>query len=983
MSIIDPLRRLTGFVALPAATLALIACTPADIEPQGPTRADFDAAAWPHEVSDLPADPSVAYGVLDNGMRYAILQNDTPSGVAAIRLVLNVGSLAESDAQRGLAHFIEHMAFNGTTNVPEGEMVPLLERYGLAFGPDTNAFTGREVVGYQLDLPSVEDEVVDVGLFLIREAASEMVMSTEAIDRERGIILGEERFRNTPIRRFFNAYYDFLYPDTIITERDAIGTVEVIENAPREEFLAYYRDYYVPERAILVVVGDIDPAEIESKIRDGYAIDIEGVDLDQVEGFSTWVQPEEAGADPVVGTVSDVEAERFGLFHDPEVFTLINVDVVTPGEEAVDTVETRTEGLLRGLGNGIVQRRLQTLINSGASPLVQANMSYTNDFDLANRAGMFGVSSPERWREAVGVMEQELRRALEHGFTQAELDEQLANVRTSLGNGADQAGTRRSDRLSDEIWQTWLGGDVFIHPSYALEWFESKEAEFTVEAVETAFNEVWSAAPAQVYVALNEDLADGAAQVEAAWRASQSEPVEAPEIVETAEFAYTEFGSAGEIVSRTSVDDLGFEQIVFDNGVRLNVKTTDFEDSRIRVQASFGAGDLTPQPTPAAGSILGAAFGGGGLEAHDRDELQRIFAGRSVGYGIGVGDDSFFFSNTTTPDDFELQLQVWAAFMIAPGWREDGLNQYRAIAEEIRRGQNAQAVQVAVNRVGRMLRSGDARWGFPTSEEIAAFTMDHARAMLADSLASAPLEVTIVGDVTADRAIEVVASTLAALPDRASEWPAYEENASVSFPAPNEVPEIVRFNGQPYQGMANIYWPTDDAMDIRKARALNLMTAVYDLKATDRFREQDGATYSAIVSNSESNVFEDFGFVWVGLDVAAAEVERMYAIADELAEAMRSGDVTEDELLRARQPILESIEESRESNGYWIGALSRSQAQPERLARIRSQVADYESFVVADIVALAEEYLQPDRAYRVSIFAEGVDPANPPANAQD
>ena len=965
-------------LAAPLAVLALAACAPAEPEAQGPTRADFDAAAWPHEVSDIPADPGLVYGVLENGMRYAIMENETPTGVASIRMVMNVGSLAETESQRGLAHFIEHMAFNGTTNVPEGEMVPLLERYGLAFGPDTNAFAGLEVVGYQLDLPSVEDEVIDVGLFLMRETASEMVMSAEAIDRERGVILGEERFRNTPIRRFSTGYNAFLYPDTIISERDPIGTIEVIENAQRDEFFAYYNDYYTPERALLVVVGDIDAAEIEARIRDGYAINAPGVPVDRVEGFSTWVQPDEAGPDPDIGSVSLAEEDQFGFFHDPEIFTLITIDVIMPGQAAVDTIETRQQALIRSLGNGIVQRRLQRLINSGASPLVQASLSYSNDFDVANRAGMFGVSSPERWREAVAVMEQELRRALEHGFTQAELDEQLANTRTALRNAADQAGTRTSANLATTIWQTWLNDSVFAHPAAILEGFEAYEAEITVEAVETAFREIWSAAPAHVHVALNEELEDGAGEVESAWRASQSEPVEAPEEVETAAFAYTDFGPAGAVVSRTAVDDLGVEQIVFANGVRLNVKSTDFEDNIIRVQAAFGAGDLTPQPTPAAGAILGAAFGGGGLEAHDRDELQRILAGRSVGYGIGVGDDSFFFSNATTPDDFELQMQVWTAFMTAPGWREDGLNQFRAIAEEIRRGQNAQALQVSINRVARMLRGGDSRWGFPTQEEVANFTMDHARAMLAEALASAPIEVTIVGDVTVERAIEVVAATLGALPNRAETWPAYEENAVITFPGPTETPEIVRFNGQPYQGMANIYWLTDDAFDIRTSRALNLMTAIFDLKATDRFREQDGATYSGFVSNSESSVFEDFGFLWLGLDVAAADVERMYVTADELAASMAGGAITEDELLRARQPILESIEESLETNPYWLGALSRSQARPERLDYIRTRASDYESFTVADMVALSEIYLQPERTYKVSIFAEGVDPSNPP-----
>jgi zinc protease len=240
-------------------------------------------------------------------LRYAIRQNDTPPNVASVRLVFNVGSLAEAEDQRGLAHFIEHMAFNGSTEVPEGEMVPLLERHGLQFGPDTNAFTGYETVGYQLDIPEVDEETVDTALFLMRQTASELLMDSEAIDRERGVILSEERFRNTPIRRWNTALWRFRLPDSRVPDRDAIGTVDVIENAQRERFVDYYENYYVPQRGMLVVVGDVDPDTIEAKIRDE---------------FADWQSIEDPRGDPDIGSVTEGRPLSVGYFHDPEIYTL-------------------------------------------------------------------------------------------------------------------------------------------------------------------------------------------------------------------------------------------------------------------------------------------------------------------------------------------------------------------------------------------------------------------------------------------------------------------------------------------------------------------------------------------------------------------------------------------------------------------------------------------------------------------------------------
>lgn len=968
-------NRFSSLIAITALGLVLAGCddsTPPQIgDDVDEVRAAIHAADFAHEVSDIEADPGVRYGVLSNGMRYAIMENDTPTGTVALRLTFNVGSLAEDEDQRGLAHFIEHMAFNGTTNVPEGEMVSILERYGLAFGPDTNAFTGLEIVGYQLDLPSNEDQLVNIGLFLMRETASEIVFDADAIDRERGVIMGEMRFRDTPIRRYFDAATDFRYPETIVTQRSPIGTEEVINTAGPEPFERYYTDFYTPERAMLVVVGDINADELEAKIRDGFEVSTPELEISFSEGFATWQQPEDPREDPEAGTVTKADESRFGFFHDPDVFTILNVDVVEPAASLPDTRSGRLASLKRQLGNMIVQRRIQSQINSGDSPLIQAGVSFQNEYDLANRAGMLGVSTPSRWREGLAVLENELRRALEYGFTQSELNEQLANMRTALRNRADQADTRESAALADGIWNNWAGDRVFAHPDYAVSWFEDIEAELTVEAVEKAFRSMWKAAPPSVFVALNEELSDGPAAAREAWLSASANPVEAPQDYSDEAFAYTDFGPAGSVVEQTEIEDLGVTQVRFENGVRLNIKPTDFEDSIIRVRADFGAGNLTPQPTPATGSIVGAAFGGGGLEAHDRDALQRLFAGRSVGYGVGVGEDSFFFANATTPTDFELQMQVLAAFMTAPGWRADGLNQFRGIAEEVRRGQNAQALQVATNRVTRMLRNGDPRWGFPTAEEVNAFSMDDARAFLEPALQSAPIEITLVGDITVERAIEVVAATFGALPARDESWPEYEDNAEIAFPAATEAPEIVRYNGDPDSAMANTYFPIGDGQDVERRARLNLLRGVYNLKATDRFREEEGATYSAFVSSQPSTVFDGYGFLWVGLDVSLGDIPQMYQITDEIAEAMAGGDISEDELQRARQPILEGLEENLESNAFWLGTLSRSQARPERLDDFRTVRERYEAVTVEELVALSAELLDPQAAYRVTILAEG------------
>lgn len=917
-------------------------------------------ADFVHETSDLPVDPSVRYGRLDNGMRYAIRHNETPPNTAAIRMVFDVGSLAEAEDQRGLAHFIEHMAFNGTTSVPEGEMVPLLERYGLAFGADTNAFTGLESVGYQLDLPEVDDDTLRTGLFLMRETASEILMEAEAIERERGVILGEERARNTPFRRWNQERNRFLFPDMIIADRDSLlGAQEIIRTAPQERFIDFYENFYVPERAMITVVGDIDVDDIEARI---------------IDQFGDWEQPENARPDPDLGTVDSDRGFDTGYFQDSEIVPIITIDILRPSSQPADTLDMRRENLVRSLGNSILNRRLGTIVSSGTSPLIQASASTSHAFDTVDRVSLLAASTPDNWRDAVGVIEQEVRRAVEHGFSQAEFNEQLANFRTGQINAAESAETRSNTSLADSLWQSWRGESVFTTPQSSLERFESFVETITLEDVEDAFRASWTGVEPLVYVTGTEELDDGAAEVAALWTASQSVPVEANEEADDAGWAYEDFGPAGTIASRTEIDDLEFTQIVFENGVRLNVKSTDFSARRVSLNIQFGRGDLEPTTAAVVGTVASSVFTSSGMEAHSADDLGRVLAGRSVGANFSVGGDTFSFGGGTTPADLEVQLQVYAAFMTAPGWRPEGLAQFQGSIEEFRRISYSSPTGVLSAEGARLIRSGDQRFGFPTQEELAEVDLDDVRDFLDDALARAPIEITIVGDVSVDDAIAAVANTFGALPERASEWPEYPEARNVVFPGPTAEPVVLTHRGEANQAYVNTYWPTVDFSDVQLSRRLSMLNAVIDLKLTERLREGEGLTYSTANSNVESDIYPGYGYFWIGINIDPQEVDRVYDIVDEIVAATADGAISDDEMLRARRPILEQIQDAREGNGYWLNVLSGSQEDPSRLDNARSLIADLEAITREELVDVANTYLRDETAYRMTIVSENWQP---------
>ena len=260
------------FLAVSLASLAIALVAPSPVAAQD-VQVEETATGpdFAHDASDLEHDPRAIYGTLPNGLRYAVMRNSTPSEVAAIRMRIDTGSWNETEEQRGIAHFLEHMAFNGSKNVPEGEMIKRLERHGLAFGADTNASTGFDQTVYKLNLPTVDEAVIDEALFLMRETASNLTLDAEAIDRERGVIASEKSARDSVSFRSLIDNIGFFTEGSGRIDRLPIGADETIATMPRSEFVRYYQDFYRPENTFIVFVGDIDPQVAIAKIEQNFA----------------------------------------------------------------------------------------------------------------------------------------------------------------------------------------------------------------------------------------------------------------------------------------------------------------------------------------------------------------------------------------------------------------------------------------------------------------------------------------------------------------------------------------------------------------------------------------------------------------------------------------------------------------------------------------------------------------------------------------
>ena len=918
----------------------------------------------PGVSANLPHDPALVLGALPNGVRYALRANSEPRGRASLRLVVAAGSLHETDEQQGLAHFLEHMAFNGTEHYPAGTLIEYFQRLGMNFGGDTNAYTSFDRTVYMLELPDTKPETLAEGFRVLADFAGRLLLKPEEIDRERGVVLSEKLARDSADYRAAVAGYRFYLAGTRLPERLPIGVESVLKSADRARFADFYDTWYRPERIAVVVVGDLDPQTLAKPLADAF-----GPLAARAEA-----RPVPACFGP--GLAND--KTRFGHHHEREASaTTVTFQVVRPPDLTPDDKFKRKREVPFEIACAILNRRFSELAKAEDSPFVRAATGRDAFPAVHDGVELTLVARPGKWAETLRSGENELRRALVHGFTDAELKEAVAEYLNALEQAVKTDPTRRSDERTDELVDAFIEGVVPTTPAADLEILRPALTDLTTMLCEDMFREAWGEVAAwRVGVFGNTDLGDAEAAraaIERTFAAARAAEVAAPAEHAYQPWAYESFGPVGEVASRREIADLGVTQLVFANGARLNLKRTDFEAGTIALRARVGVGQLTePRGQPGLGFFAQAAFTPGGLGKHSEDELRRILAGRNVGVGLQVAEDALVFTGRTTPSDLLLQLQLLAASISDPGYRPEAQLSARRRMEPFYTRLATDPSGPLNLQVPKILASGDHRFGVPAREDAMARTLEELRAWLAPQLSSGAIELGLVGDLDIDKTIAAAAATIGALPPRADK-PAHEEMRRVKIASPGE--HTFAVTSTVGKTVLAFYWPTTDARDVARARRLSMLADIFSDRLRKTVREELGGSYSPSAGSMPSETYHDYGFLVARVTLDPAEADKVRAAVLSDAEDLAKHGVTEDELNRARLPVLTSLRETERTNAYWLNTvLAAAQEQPWRLDRARDRYSDHEAITKAELDALAAAYLSPERAIRFTIKAA---PASP------
>ena len=912
---------------------------------------------FPHQSSDLVAEAAIEYGRLPNGLRYAVMANETPSNTATLLMRFDTGSVNEADGQEGLAHFLEHMAFNGSKNIPEGEMIKRLEKFGLAFGADTNASTSFDETIYQLELPEVNDEILDETLMIMRETASNLTLDPAAIDRERGVILAEKRARISPAYNASIASLKFYLDGSPFPDRLPIGTEEAIQTVTPENFRDFYTGYYHPDETFIVLVGDFETDYAAGKIE---------------QFFADWTVETPAKADIGIKPLGPrgTEAE---YYVDPEIQTSVSLTVMSAPDLRKDTAENRRAGFIESLGNRILSRRLAKIARSGEAAFISASASSSSIYEVRGLSTLSMSTQPENWEMALAQGEQALRQAYEFGFSQAELDEQIANTRKGLEVAVQTSPTRRTSSLARQIMGSFSNDQVMTESAANLARFEKYADSITPEQVYEAFKSKWEGLETpQLYLSTSKVIEDAERVMMKVLADSRAVEVEPLESQVKADFAYTDFGAPGKIASRETIEDIEFEQIVFENNVRLNIKKTPYQKDVISVDIALGKGELFfPEDIPGfkwfAPSILGLA----GLEAHSVDDIQTLMAGKAIGTSMNFGTRRMYMSGATVPDNLRDQFNLMAAYATAPGYRAEAKTRYDSSIQSFYPTLDSTPGGVAAKEVERLIRSGDERFGYPEEEDLLNIEMESLKTWLDPNLLSNAIEIGVVGDVDVETVIQEVARTFGALPKVKADVPSIEgKDVTLEFPKGSERPVKLSHAGEAGTALLRTYWPAPDGRDVTISRRVSMLTQLFNLRLTEVMREEEGASYSPSAFSFSPRIYPNYGYIGASLELDPKDIDRISAKVDEIAAEFRAGQFDEALFERAIKPARERVETSLESNNYWMNVISEAQSDPERLVRHRSRSEAYQNMTVQELQTLAKTLFDPKEAYRVQVLPE-------------
>lgn len=895
----------------------------------------------------LPVDPNVRIGKLQNGLTYYIRKNDKPENKVELRLVVNAGSILEDDDQRGLAHFTEHMAFNGSANFRKNDIISFLQSIGVEFGADLNAYTGFDETVYILPIPTEKAENVEKAFQILEDWASTVAFEPSEIEKERGVVLEEERSGRGAEERMFRITYPKMLEGSKYAERLPIGKVEVLKSFKPSAITRFYEDWYRPDLMAVIAVGDINPDEIEKLIK---------------EHFAHLENPQGAPVRPAPTVPARTTSEALVVTDKEATHHLIDINYAYKPAKAITTLGDYREQVVRNLFLSMLNQRMQELVQRQDPPFLYAADNFGSLARGYENFSAFAYLARGGIEPAINALVRENERARRFGFTTAELQRTKKIMLKSIERAYNERDKTESARLAAELIRHFLEKEPIPGVENEYKYYQRFADDITLEEVNAYAAETIPQPTAPKLVILTgPDKADFEIPTEqqllAMVEAAARQPIEpyVEEAIATTLMEHTP--QPGKIISEEKNDALHTTTFKLQNGVKVIVKPTTFKNDQVVLTGSRFGGQYHYDPDNRYDAEYAATLVTQmGVDQFSPIDLRKVLAGKNAAMTPRIGTISVGVNGQSSADDVETMLQLLYLYFTAPRIDTALYNSFISKQETIYQNMGADPEYYFQKIVLKTLYQ-DQPWAprLPETETFAAIDLHRAMNIYKERFGNARgFTFVMVGSLDPDTLRPLLETYLGSLPSTA-ETPTFRDVGLRPASGPLRV-EVEK--GTEAKSLIRMLWNGETPYDLDEQLKVQALVEIMNIRIIETLREDlsgiyGGGMYGAINKYPYSSY--SFG---ISLPCGPDNVDKLIAATLAEIKSIRKRGPQEKDLDKVKETWKQQFHVSMKDNSFW----ARHLLQSEELAIDPARLLTYEQRVQAltpkDVQAMAKKYLK-------------------------
>jgi len=865
---------------------------------------------WAQTSADVPKDSKVIYGQLENGMTYYIRANALPKDRADFYIVFNVGAILENDDQDGLAHLTEHMAFNGTKNFPKKGVLDFLERNGVAFGHNINAFTSTDVTAYNLnDVPLDDPTVVDSSLLILHDWSNYVAFEAEEIDAERKVVHEEWRTRRNADFRMMKALMPTIYKGSKYAKRDVIGSLDVIDNCDYETLRSFYREWYRPDLEALIIVGDFDAKEMEEKV------------IAMFSSVPKAVNPSERiifeipnNKEPLVGIATDPEAQR----------NMIRVyykhDVVEPADKNIDYMR---ELLIRELYNTMINNRLNELVQKENPPFIMGYSMYGGMQRSKDAFMLIALAKDNEIPLALTAVLQENERVRQHGFTQSEFDRTKKEILRGYEKAYKEKDKQKNNKYVWEYFSNFLTNEPI--PGIEFEYDFAKEILPQISLAEINSLPAKWITDDNIVVSISGVEKEGVSlptEEEVLTIIKNTEDVELEAYVDAVSDKplIAQIPTGSKIIDTETNDELGTKTWILENGAEVVLKKTDFKEDEILFEAyGFGGNSLIDIEDLPSADMTTTIVSQSGIGDFDNISLQKMMAGKVLRLNPYIGNTTQGFNGSTSPQDLETFMQLLYLYMEQPRFDEEAGGAYMSRIIAWIQNTSTDPKTIANDSIQFLMADRNPRRMPLNVDKMNKVEFDKVVEIYNDRFSDgADFRFYFVGNIDEAKLKPLVETYIGGL-TTSSKNETWRDN-NVRPPATNAEN---KFNVSMEIPKATVFVNYNDDFKYTAENLVYLKAIKYilGLRYTETIREEEGGSYGVGVWTSASKYPYEGYKLNMKFDCDPERAEYLMSIIFAEVEKLQKTGPTEVDVHKTIEYFLKTREEKLKENSFWLGAL--------------------------------------------------------------